>query len=78
MKAIRDYLALDNLVIANAVVSFIAEAAEGLMQNPFIGKSGRPNYRELVLSKYPYTIHYRVYAHKVGVVAVVHQTRKYY
>ena len=43
-----------------------------------IGHEGkRAGTRELVITKYPYTIIYRLTADKVRIVAVTHQSRKH-
>lgn len=77
IESIRGYIAADNPVAAQSVLDEIRRAAEGLSGFPLLGHVGqRSGTRELVLSKHPYTIVYRLTSNKIGVVAVVHQSRK--
>jgi plasmid stabilization system protein ParE len=47
------------------------------MDFPMLGHVGRRlGTRELVLSKYPYTIVYRLTVKKIIIAAVIHQSRK--
>ena len=83
VRAARDVLAIDlylsaeNPNAAFQVVEHIIERAEQLCRHPFLGRSlgsGRP--RKLVLTRYPYNIHYRLSATKVRIVRVLHQARR--
>jgi addiction module RelE/StbE family toxin len=75
---IRDYLISKNPVAAERVLDVIRQVATGLRDFPLIGHSGRrANTRELVLSKYPYIVVYRVTASKVIIAAVLHQRQKH-
>ena len=78
MEAIRDYIALDNPAAANRVLQTVLSSAEELIDFPLLGHAGqRAETRELVLSKYPYTLVYRLTANKVRIVAMIHQSRKH-
>lgn len=75
---IQDYLIGKNTVAAARVLDEIRKTARGLCDFPLIGHSGRrANTRELVLTKYPYTLIYRVTASKVIIAAVLHQRQKH-
>lgn len=77
IEFIRDYIAADNPVAAQSVLDEIRRAAENLCNFPMLGHVGqRAGTRELVLSKYPYTLVYRLTTKKIGIVAVMHQARK--
>ncbi len=78
IEAIRDYIAPDNPAASRAVLNEIRKAAMGLRDSPMIGHPGRrPGTRELVLNRYPYTLIYRLTAQRIGIVAVLHQSKKY-
>ncbi|OGB26380.1 MAG: hypothetical protein A3I66_05925 [Burkholderiales bacterium RIFCSPLOWO2_02_FULL_57_36] len=78
IESIRDYIAVDNPVAAQSVLGEIRRVAESLRNFPMMGHAGeRVGTRELVLSKYPYTLIYRLTPKKIGIVAVTHQSRKY-
>lgn len=78
MEAIRLYIAEDNPTAANSVINSVLSSAEALADFPMLGHAGqRAGIRELVLSKYPYTIIYRLTLKMVHIVAVVHQSRQY-
>lgn len=64
---------------AERVIQSIVAAANGLRQYPFSGPKGiRPGTRHRVIGAYPYTLVYRVSAHAVRVVRVLHQRRAYF
>ena len=74
---IRDYIANDNPQAAQNVLDEIRRAANRLRDFPLLGHMGRrAGTRELVITRYPYLIIYRLDAKKVRVLAVVHQSRK--
>ena len=74
----EEYIAKDNPAAAQKVVETIYSTAEKLESFPDMGKPGRmPGTRELPLAKYPYTIVYRIRAHRVVVYAVLHQSMQY-
>ena len=63
---------------ADRLPQAVLSTAEGLADFPMLGHAGkRAGTRELVLSKYPYTIIYRLTLKKIGLVAVVHQSRQH-
>ncbi|MEQ1533440.1 MAG: type II toxin-antitoxin system RelE/ParE family toxin [Sideroxydans sp.] len=76
LKKIKVHIAQDNEIAALRVVTHITTEADLLAEFPMIGKSGEiDGTRELVLSKYPYTIIYRLTSSKVRIVAVLHQSQ---
>jgi plasmid stabilization system protein ParE len=78
LEAVYDYIATDNPLAAENVVRHLLMEAAGLTAFPMVGHEGkRAGTRELVLSKYPYTLIYRLSANKVRIVAVLHQSRQY-
>lgn len=75
---IHDYIALDNPRAADRVLAEIRKAARGLIDFPLLGKIGEvAGLRELNLSKYPYTIAYKITASKIIIAGVVHQSREH-
>jgi plasmid stabilization system protein ParE len=77
METIRLRISIDNPIAANKVIESVASTADKLMDFPMLGHIGRRlGTRELVLSKYPYTIVYRLTMKKVIIAAVIHQSRK--
>ncbi len=78
LAAIHDYIATDNPKAAESVARHLLESARKLINFPMIGHEGkRAGTRELVITKYPYTIIYRLTAGKIRIVAVIHQSRQY-
>jgi len=76
MEGIRDYIEQDNPAAALSVLAEIRKGANGLLEFSMIGHEGKcPGTRELVLSKYPYTLVYRLMSDKVRIVAVIHHKR---
>ena len=77
IESIRDHIAADNPAAAQSVINAIRRAADGLRNFPVMGHAGqRLGTRELVLSKYPYTLIYRITPKNIGIVAVMHQRQK--
>ncbi len=78
IEFIRDYIAPENPSAAQSVLDEIRNTADSIRNFPSIGHVGkRKGTRELVLQKYPYTIVYRLTPKKIGIVAVLHQSRQY-
>jgi addiction module RelE/StbE family toxin len=78
IEFIRDYIAADNPTAAQSVIDEIRRAADNLRSFPMIGHEGkRAGTRELALTKFPYTIVYRLTPKKIGIVVVLHQARQY-
>lgn len=79
LESIKRYIEADNPKAAARVLESITGAADGLIDFPMTGKPWRrPGTRKLVLSKYPYSIIYRLTSSKVIVLAVAHQSRKHF
>lgn len=77
LKTIKAFIEQENPSAALRVVEYITESADGLMDFPMTGKPWtRAGTRKLVLSKFPYSIIYKLTPAKVIVLAVAHQSRK--
>lgn len=78
IKNIQEYIAADNPAAAGEVIAEIKETAESLMRFPMLGHPGRRvGTRELVLARYPYTLIYRLTPRKIGIVAVLNQSKRW-
>lgn len=78
IAGIRDYIASDNPQAAQNVLGEIRRTANSLCAFPMLGHVGRrAGTRELVITRYPYLIIYRLGAKKVHILSVVHQSRKH-
>jgi plasmid stabilization system protein ParE len=76
--SIQEYIAADNLTAATRVLEHIALAGKNLIEFPMTGKPWlREGTRKLVLTKFPYSIIYKLTSTKVIVLAVAHQSRKH-
>ena len=78
LLAIDAHISSDNPVAAEHVVDYIISQAELLARFPLMGripKSGAP--RELVFTRYPYNLIYRITRTKIRIVRVIHQSRLY-
>lgn len=83
-RALRDLLAIfrttaaDNPTAATEQSEHVIERAEALARHPRLGKAspwrGR---RVLVLTRYPYSIYYRVGKLGARVLRIVHQRRRF-
>ena len=78
MAAIKQYIAADNPIAAEQVVTYIIATADSLSAFPLLGRMGRKaGTRELVVPQYPYLLVYRLTASKVTILTVAHQSRKH-
>ena len=78
LLAIEAYIAVDNPVAAGRVEEYIIERTELLCEHPFLGRAPAASKpRRLVLTRYPYNVHYRVTSKKIRVVRVLHQALRF-
>lgn len=71
------YIAQDNVLAAQTVVTRILEAVAQLADQPSLGRPGRvPDTRELVVLKTRYIIPYRVRGDTISILRVFHTSRR--
>jgi addiction module RelE/StbE family toxin len=77
LAEIHRYISKDNPSAARRVVSQVRKDADLLKDNPEIGRPGRiEETRELIVSRFPYIIVYRVAStDEVQIAAVIHTAR---
>ena len=76
--SIRDYIERDNPEAAERVAISIINSVEKLETNPLIGRLGRvPGTRELVVTRFPYIIPYRVRGERVELLRVFHSRQEW-
>jgi toxin ParE1/3/4 len=74
--AAHDYIAKDNPTAAKDFFRHVIHSVEQLAQYPQVGRAGRvPGTRELVLTRYPYIVPYRVKGLEVQVLHVLHSSQ---
>jgi toxin ParE1/3/4 len=72
------YIAQDSPQSAAAFVTHLTTSAEMLAAHPQMGRPGRmPGTRELVVTRFPYILPYRVRAQNVEILRVFHTARKW-
>lgn len=72
------YIALDNPKAAAELVIHLHDSALILGDQPNLGRPGRiPGTRELVVTKFPYVLPYRVRNETVEILRVFHTARKW-
>jgi toxin ParE1/3/4 len=75
---IVDYIAERNVLAALGVDQQIGQQVAQLADFPFLGKAGRePDTFELVITKTPYIVAYRVYGDEVQILHVFHEKRNW-
>ena len=78
LEGIGDHIERHNPAAADRVVNHIIDSAERLAEHPQMGRAGRaPGTRELIVTKYPYIIPYRLMGDDVEIIAVMHASRKW-
>ena len=78
LHGIGTYLAEHDPDAARDVARHIWEAGQSLVTAPSRGRPGRVSgTRELVLTRYPYCLAYRVSKQDVQIIRVLHTSRQY-
>jgi plasmid stabilization system protein ParE len=72
------YAETASVLVAADVRVAIENAATTLSLNPLAYRSGRTGTREFVMSRYPFTLIYRISSDRITVVRVLHQAREYF
>ena len=78
LAAARAYIARDNPPAADRQVERVLAAVGSLLQFPDIGRPGRrAGTRELVVSRTPYVVAYRVRAEIIEILRVMHGRQRW-
>ena len=78
LKDIESYIARDNPIASKKIVKTLLDLVDSLETSPLMGVGGKkPNTRELVSSKYPYIVIYRVQTGFIQILNVIHTRRQY-
>lgn len=73
-----DYIAKDNPMAAVSQGDRIAEQIEILLQHPQMGRPGRKQgTRELVISRTPFIVVYRIKAKRIELLRVLHGAQQW-
>lgn len=73
-----EYIRKENPVIAADVITNIKKSTDYLLANPEMGRISRfHGTRELVISKYPFIVWYRVGKHLLEILRVKHTAKNY-
>jgi addiction module RelE/StbE family toxin len=71
LRGIKEFIAQDNPIAAARVIRTIRQSAQGLTDNPLLGRVGEiVGTRELVIDRYPYLVVYRILEKRVRILAV--------
>lgn len=72
------YIAQDSPRSAADFIRHVTESVATLCKHPHIGRAGRvPGTRELVITRFPYIVPYRVRDQSVEILRVFHTARKW-
>jgi toxin ParE1/3/4 len=72
------YIAVDRPIVARLIATRVQDAVNRLADFPLQGRPGRViGTRELVVSRTPFTVAYRVTDETVEVIAVIHQAQQW-
>lgn len=78
LEGIRLHIAQDNPAAARRVVSEIRRQVQVLRDHPLMGRVGLlGGTRELVISRLPHLVAYRIQGDHADILAVVHTSRKW-
>jgi toxin ParE1/3/4 len=77
LEAEIDYYGRINPALAKELSLMIKQSIENLSNLPNMGRPGKKiGTRELIVTKYPYIMAYRVRNNVLEVLAIIHQNRK--
>lgn len=77
LEAELDYYGRINPNLAKELSLIVKDSLASISNMPGIGRPGKKiGTRELVLSKYPYVLAYRVRNDVLEILAIIHQNRK--
>ena len=75
---IREYIAHENPQAARRVVTHIRNQTLALAEQRNTGRPGRcEGTRELVVTRYPYIVAYRIENEEIHILAIVHTSRQW-
>jgi addiction module RelE/StbE family toxin len=78
LEAEAAYIAQENPKAAGECVNHILSAVQQLARHPNIGRAGRVfGTRELVITRYPYIVPYRIKNETIEVLRIFHTSRKW-
>ncbi len=78
LKHLRSYIANDDPGAAAKVAKAILEGVENLREHPSMGRPGRvPHTRELVITRTPLIVPYRLLERRIEIIAVLHGARRW-
>ncbi|WP_037585344.1 type II toxin-antitoxin system RelE/ParE family toxin [Stenoxybacter acetivorans] len=77
LNEIVDYIALDNIVVAENLSESLFNIAEKLGQMPYIGRNGRVAGTREFVAHPNYIIVYKVKLDELRILRVLHGKRKY-
>lgn len=79
LNAIQKYICANNREAAKKVISHIIKNIETVLpENPAAGRIGRViSTRELIITKYPYIVPYKVLNGTIYILRVLHTSRKW-
>lgn len=72
------YLEAAPFDIAEQAIETITAQARRIANLNLVYRPGRNGTREAVVSRFPFTIIYRIDPHKIRIVRVLHQAREYF
>jgi len=76
LSEIWHYIALDDPHAADRMVTRMVAAVEKLGHFPHLGRPGRENSRELVVSGTPFTVVYRAEKDEVRIATILHGAQR--
>lgn len=77
LDSIHLHISLENPHAAHRVVDFIHQSVSRLGDWPRIGRThGNEDFRELIITRFPYVVVYEIAEEEVRVLAVFHQAQQ--
>ena len=77
LEGIADYIAQDNPIAAQKVISHLKSTISVLINYPEMGRPGRVHgTRELIVSNTPFVLPYRVVKTEIQILRILHGARK--
>jgi len=78
LREIEEFIGKDNQEAAQKVINHILKRVRTLRENPQIGRLGQNlRTRKLVLTQYPYIVHYYIGEGVIYILRVLHTSKKW-
>jgi toxin ParE1/3/4 len=79
LRIVEFYTIEASKLIAHDALDSVVSATLAIQKNPLMSREGKKNgTREYIIRRFPYVVVYRIDAHKIQIIRVLHQAGRYF